>query len=63
MIEGLPIDGVRVVVTKGVPARDECGRLVLYVHPDTVRELARRRRETRRLRRQSRPFPTVGGGL
>lgn len=34
---------VRVVVTKGVPVTDEEGRHVCYVHPDTVRELVKRK--------------------
>lgn len=63
MTDGLPITGVRAVVTKGVPARDEQGRLVIYVHPDTVRALDRRRRDRYRHRLravENEPLPPVG---
>ncbi len=63
MNDGLPIKGVRAVVTKGVAARDERGRLVIYVHPDVVRELQRRRRERYRHQSRDAPLPPVDPAL
>ena len=70
MTDGLPIPGVRAVVTTGLPARDERGRLVIYLHPEVVRELQRRRRERYRHRvtegfggALNEPLPPVGPAL